>query len=88
MLTLMPLSDAQAVSAYLVRIEDMLRAQFGTDFSSAHIGVYTLGARRGRRGGAHAAAAPLPARWGVDHGRAGRWHAAQRGAGQADPWAS
>lgn len=42
MLTLMPLSDAQAVSAYLVRIEDMLRAQFGTDFSSAHIGVYTL----------------------------------------------
>ncbi|WP_407923259.1 PelD GGDEF domain-containing protein [Cupriavidus agavae] len=42
MLTLMPLSDSQAVSAYLVRIEDMLRAQFGTDFASAHIGVYTL----------------------------------------------
>ncbi|WP_042879876.1 PelD GGDEF domain-containing protein [Cupriavidus necator] len=42
MLTLMPLSDAQAVSAYLVRIEDMLRAQFGTDFTSAGIGVYTL----------------------------------------------
>jgi hypothetical protein len=45
-------------------------------FLSAHIGVYTLGARRGCGGGAHAAAAPLPARWGVhDHGRAGRWHA-------------
>ena len=42
MLTLMPLSDSQAVSAYLVRIEEMLRAQFGTDFASAHIGVYTL----------------------------------------------
>jgi len=42
MLTLMPLSDSQAVSAYLVRIEDMLRAQFGTDFASSHIGVYTL----------------------------------------------
>ncbi|MGO4303559.1 PelD GGDEF domain-containing protein [Cupriavidus sp. RAF12] len=42
MLTLMPLSDSQAVSAYLVRIEDMLRAQFGTDFATAHIGVYTL----------------------------------------------
>jgi hypothetical protein len=42
MLTLMPLSDAQAVAAYLVRIEDMLRAQFGTDFTSAGIGVYTL----------------------------------------------
>jgi hypothetical protein len=42
MLTLMPLSNSQAVSAYLVRIEDMLRAQFGTDFASAHIGVYTL----------------------------------------------
>jgi len=42
MLTLMPLSDSQAVSAYLVRIEDMLRAQFGTDFASSHIGVYSL----------------------------------------------
>lgn len=42
MLTLMPLSDSQAVSAYLVRIEDMLRAQFGNDFATAHIGVYTL----------------------------------------------
>lgn len=42
MLTLMPLSDAQAVSAYLVRIEDMLRAQFGTDFASAKIGVHSL----------------------------------------------
>ncbi|SPK76743.1 conserved membrane protein of unknown function (plasmid) [Cupriavidus taiwanensis] len=42
MLTLMPLSDAQAVAAYLVRIEDMLRAQFGTDFTRAGIGVYSL----------------------------------------------
>ncbi|MNM83461.1 hypothetical protein D3C81_955230 [compost metagenome] len=42
MLTLMPLSDSQAVSAYLVRIEDMLRAQFGTDFATSHIGVYSL----------------------------------------------
>ncbi len=42
MLTLMPLSDAQAVSAYLVRIEDMLRAQFGTNFAAAQIGVYSL----------------------------------------------
>ena len=42
MLTLMPLSDGQAVSAYLLRIEDMLRAQFGVDFASAHIGVHSL----------------------------------------------
>lgn len=42
LLTLMPLSDAQAVSAYLVRIEDMLRAQFGTDFEASKIGVYSL----------------------------------------------
>lgn len=42
LLTLMPLSDAQAVSAYLVRIEDMLRAQFGTDFEASKVGVYTL----------------------------------------------
>ncbi|CAG9171421.1 PelD GGDEF domain-containing protein [Cupriavidus pampae] len=42
MLTLMPLSDSAAVSAYLVRIEDMLRAQFGVDFSTAHIAVHSL----------------------------------------------
>lgn len=40
--TLMPLSGAGAVSAYLVRIEDSLRAQFGVDFEAAHISVQTL----------------------------------------------
>ena len=40
--TLMPLSGAGAVSAYLVRIEDSLRAQFGVDFEQSHIGVQTL----------------------------------------------
>ena len=38
----MPLSGAGAVSAYLVRIEDSLRAQFGVDFEQSHIGVQTL----------------------------------------------
>jgi len=42
LLTLMPLSGSEAASAYLVRIEDMLRAQFGTDFEAARIGVHTL----------------------------------------------
>ncbi|MGO4154892.1 PelD GGDEF domain-containing protein [Cupriavidus sp. YAF13] len=42
LLTLMPLSGNEAASAYLVRIEDMLRAQFGTDFEAARIGVHTL----------------------------------------------
>lgn len=41
-LTLMPLSDAEAVSGYLARIEDMLHAQFATDFTKAGIGIYTL----------------------------------------------
>ncbi len=40
--TLMPLSGAGAVSAYLVRIEDGLRAQFGVDFEAARISVQTL----------------------------------------------
>ena len=40
--TLMPLSGAGAVSAYLVRIEDSLRAQFGVDFEGGHISVQTL----------------------------------------------
>jgi hypothetical protein len=40
--TLMPLSGAGAVSAYLVRIEDSLRAQFGVDFEQAHISMQTL----------------------------------------------
>ncbi|WP_296223566.1 PelD GGDEF domain-containing protein [Ralstonia sp. UBA689] len=40
--TLMPLSGAGAVSAYLVRIEDSLRAQFGVDFEEAHISTQTL----------------------------------------------
>jgi len=40
--TLMPLSGAGAVSAYLVRIEDSLRAQFGVDFETAHITAQTL----------------------------------------------
>lgn len=41
-LTLMPLTDSDAASGYLVRTEDMLRAQFGTDFAGARIGVHTL----------------------------------------------
>jgi hypothetical protein len=41
-ITLMPLSGAGAVSAYLVRIEDSLRAQFGVDFEGAHVSVQTL----------------------------------------------
>lgn len=41
-ITLMPLSGAGAVSAYLVRIEDSLRAQFGVDFEGGHITVQTL----------------------------------------------
>ena len=41
-ITLMPLSGAGAVSAYLVRIEDSLRAQFGVDFENGHISVQTL----------------------------------------------
>ncbi|MCT7305785.1 MULTISPECIES: PelD GGDEF domain-containing protein [Ralstonia] len=41
-ITLMPLSGAGAVSAYLVRIEDSLRAQFGVDFEGGHISVQTL----------------------------------------------
>lgn len=41
-ITLMPLSGAGAVSAYLVRIEDSLRAQFGVDFEGARISVQTL----------------------------------------------
>ncbi|WP_426397635.1 PelD GGDEF domain-containing protein [Ralstonia sp. R-29] len=40
--TLMPLSGAGAVSAYLVRIEDSLRAQFGVGFEQAHISTQTL----------------------------------------------
>ncbi|MHA6821315.1 PelD GGDEF domain-containing protein [Ralstonia pseudosolanacearum] len=40
--TLMPLSGAGAVSAYLVRIEDSLRAQFGVDFEAAQVNVQTL----------------------------------------------
>ena len=40
--TLMPLSGAGAVSAYLVRIEDSLRAQFGVDFEGGRISVQTL----------------------------------------------
>ncbi|CAJ0699402.1 hypothetical protein LMG19089_02332 [Ralstonia edaphis] len=41
-ITLMPLSGAGAVSAYLVRIEDSLRAQFGVDFEGGRITVQTL----------------------------------------------
>ncbi|MEV8472207.1 PelD GGDEF domain-containing protein [Ralstonia sp. UNC404CL21Col] len=41
-ITLMPLSGAGAVSAYLVRIEDSLRAQFGVDFEGGRISVQTL----------------------------------------------
>lgn len=40
--TLMPLTDADGVSAYLVRIEDMLHAQFGTGFAESKIGVHSL----------------------------------------------
>lgn len=41
-ITLMPLSGAGAVSAYLVRIEDSLRAQFGVDFEGGRVSVQTL----------------------------------------------
>jgi hypothetical protein len=41
-LTLMPLSDEGAVDGYLLRIEDSLRAQFGTDFEAAHVGTYSM----------------------------------------------
>lgn len=42
LLTLMPLTNSDAVAGYLVRIEDMLRAQFGTDFAGAQVGVHML----------------------------------------------
>jgi len=42
LVTLMPLSDARAVSAYLLRIEAMLRAQLGLDLAQLRVGVHSL----------------------------------------------
>jgi hypothetical protein len=41
-LTLMPLSGEGAVDGYLLRIEENLRAQFGTDFETAHVATYSM----------------------------------------------
>lgn len=42
LLTLMPLADTEAAAGYLVRIEQMLQAQFGVDFEQGRIGIHTL----------------------------------------------
>ena len=42
LLTLMPLTTNSAASGYLLRIEDMLQAQFGTNFTDAKIGIHML----------------------------------------------
>ncbi|MEK6347832.1 MAG: PelD GGDEF domain-containing protein [Burkholderia sp.] len=41
-LTLMPLSGNSGADGYLLRIEDNLRAQFGVDFETAHVAVYSM----------------------------------------------
>jgi hypothetical protein len=41
-LTLMPLSGESAVAGYLLRIEENLRAQFGTDFESAGVATHSM----------------------------------------------
>lgn len=42
LLTLMPLADTEAAAGYLLRIEQMLQAQFGVDFEQGRIGIHTL----------------------------------------------
>lgn len=42
MLTLMPLSGEGAVDGYLMRIEENMRARFGTDFESAHVAEHAI----------------------------------------------
>lgn len=42
LMTLMPLADGEAASGYLLRIEQMLQAQFGVDFEQGQIGIHTL----------------------------------------------
>lgn len=42
LMTLMPLADGEAASGYLLRIEQMLQAQFGVDFEQGQIAIHTL----------------------------------------------
>lgn len=42
LMTLMPLADTEAAAGYLLRIEQMLQAQFGVDYEQGRIGIHTL----------------------------------------------
>ncbi|ALS62042.1 PelD GGDEF domain-containing protein [Pandoraea norimbergensis] len=40
-IALMPITDEHGIDGYLLRVENLLRQQYGVDFQSAHIAVHT-----------------------------------------------